>query len=208
MLGVLVAPPAHGLDPPDQAQAAVVPEHGADACVLRFDGVVAGRYRPVGVGVGVHEREHGLFANAPAQHVARLDEALVQVVLAAVGPHAFLLEEVLVAQLPRVVGAQPGGHGAAVLDTREFLGQAQQLPGRLVARVGAEYGADIEADVEQAALHAGVRPCVPGGLANAAAPIAHDDHGFDRCGPSGSPMRRWSRAGPRTSRARARPRRR
>ena len=128
MLGVLVAPPAHGLDPPDQAQAAVVPEHGADACVLRFDGVVGGWYRSIDVDIGVHEREHGLFADAPAQHVAGLDEPLVQVVLAAVGPHAFLVEEVLVPRLPCGVDAQPGGHGVAVLDTGELLGQAQQLP--------------------------------------------------------------------------------
>ncbi len=90
--------------------------------------------------------------------------------------------QVLVAQLPCVVGAQPGGHGVAVLDAREFLGQAQQLPGRLVARVRAEYGADVGADVQQAALHAGVRPCMPEGLANAAAPVAHDDHGFGDAG--------------------------
>lgn len=140
-----------------------------------------------------------MLSYATAHGVARLDESLVQVVLAAVGPDAFLLEEVLVAQLPCVVGAQPGGHGVAVLDMREFLGQAQQLPGRLVARVRAEYGADVGADVQQAALHAGVRPCVPEGLADAAAPVAYDGHGFDRCGPSGSSMRRWSRAGPRSS---------
>ena len=205
---VLVAPPAHGLDATEQAQAAVVPEHGADACVLRFDGVVGGRHGCRGAQFGVHEGEHGPLAYAAAHGVARFDEALVQVVLAAVGPDAFLLEEVLVPRLPRGVGDQPGGHGVAVVHAGEVLGQAQQLPERLVARVRAEYGADVEAAVEQAALHTGAGPCVPEGLADAAAPVAYDGHGFDRCGPSGSSMPRWSRAGRRTSRARAhRPRR-
>ncbi len=62
------------------------------------------------------------------------------------------------------------------LTTRGFLGQARQLPGRLVAQVRAGYGADIEADVQQTALHAGMRPCVPEGLADAAAPIIHGVH--------------------------------
>ena len=84
---------------------------------------------------------------------------------------------------PCVVGAQPSGHGAAVLDTREFLGQAQQLPGRLVARARAKYGADVGAGVKQAALHLGAGPRVSEGLADAtASPIAHDRHGFgDAC---------------------------
>lgn len=96
-----------------------------------------------------------MLADATAHGVARLDESLVQVVLAAIGPDALLVEEVLVAHLPCVVGAQPGGHGAAVLDTRELPGQAQQLPGRLVARVRAGYGADVGADVEQGSVARG-----------------------------------------------------
>lgn len=172
---MLVAPPAHGLDARDHAQDAVIPGHLADACVLRFDGVVGGRHGYAYAQFGIHERGYGPFPYATAHDVARLDEALVQAVLTAVGPCALLLEEVLVPHLP--VGAQPDSHGVAVLDTREFLGQAQQLPGRFMARVRAEYGADVETDVEQAALHAGVRPCVPEGLANAAAPAAHAAHG-------------------------------
>ncbi|WP_347285012.1 hypothetical protein [Corynebacterium stationis] len=58
-----------------------------------------------------------MLPHATAHGVARLDKALVQVVLAAVGPDAFLVEEVLLmAPFPHVVSAQLGGRGVAVLD--------------------------------------------------------------------------------------------
>lgn len=41
--------------------------------------------------------------------------------------------------------------------------------------------------MEQAALHAGTGPCVPEGLADAAAPVAYDDHRFGDAGHQAHP---------------------
>lgn len=187
VFGVLVAPPAHRLDAPDEAQAAVVAQHGADARVLRFDGVVGGRHGRADAQGGVHEGEHGSLADAPAHDVARLDEALVRVILAAVGPCAPLLEEVPVPVLPCVVGGQPRHHGVAVAHARELPGQPQQLSGCLVSGSDAEVGGYVEADVEQAALHPGSGPCVPEGLVDAAPTVAHDNGGFGDAGHQAHP---------------------
>lgn len=63
----------------------------------------------------------------------------------------------------------------------------QQLPGGLVAGFAAQQRADVEADVEQAALHAGVRPCVPEGLVDAAGAVAHDHHRLGDAGHQAHP---------------------
>ena len=100
-----VAPPEHGFDASSQAHAAVVAQHLAQARVRAFDLVgCCGHLMCPG---GVQVREQQALPDELVEAVTSPNEPLMSVFPPSVRPACFLLQEVLPARAPPLVGTYP-----------------------------------------------------------------------------------------------------
>ena len=100
-----VAPPKHGFHASGQAHAAVVAQHLAQARVRAFDLVGCCRHRVVPGGVQVREQQ--ALPDELVEAVTSPNEPLMSVFPSSVRPACFLLQEVLPARAPGLVGTYP-----------------------------------------------------------------------------------------------------
>ena len=100
-----VAPPKHGFHASGQAHATVIAQHLAQARVRAFDLVGCCGHR-VGPG-GVQVREQQALPDELVEAVTSPNETFVGVFPPSVRPACFLLQEVLPARAPGLVGTDP-----------------------------------------------------------------------------------------------------
>ena len=100
-----VAPPKHGFHASGQAHAAVVAQHLAQARVRAFD-LVGHRGHLMCPG-GVQVREQESLGDELVEAVTSPNEPLMSVFPPSVRPACFLLQEVLPARAPGLVGTDP-----------------------------------------------------------------------------------------------------
>ena len=117
-----VAPPKHGFHASGQAHAAVVAQHLAQARVRAFD-LVGHRGHLMCPG-GVQVREQQALPDELVEAVTSPNEPVVGVFPSSVRPACFLLQEVLPARAPPLVGAYPFLSIFRVLYVQELLSKS------------------------------------------------------------------------------------
>lgn len=176
-LRVHAAPPEDGLDPPDQAHAPVVPQHGPQLRVdAALDPVVGPRQRPLPCELRVQVGEQHALAHQGVEPAPGRPEARVGVLPPAVH-HRPLLEEVAPEGVPLHVALDPPLGLAEVLDAHELLRQAVELDARLQPRPGSRLPLDLAERVEQAPLHPRPRPFLRHRRREPGAAVGDDDGG-------------------------------
>ena len=114
-----VAPPEHGFDASGQAHAAVVAQHLAQARVRAFD-LVGHRGHLMCPG-GVQVREQESLGDELVEAVTSPNEPLMSVFPPSVRSACFLLQEVLPARAPPLVGIDPFLSIFSALHVQELL---------------------------------------------------------------------------------------
>ena len=128
-----VAPPKHGFDASGQAHAAVVAQHLAQARVRAFD-LVGHRGHLMCPG-GVQVREQESLGDELVEAVTSPNETFVGVFPSSVRSACFLLQEVLPARTPGLVGTYPFLGPIDILHVRELASKSVQ------ATRGLQFGA-------------------------------------------------------------------
>ena len=114
-----VAPPKHGFHASGQAHAAVVAQHLAQARVRAFDLVGHRGHRVVPGGVQVREQQ--ALPDELVEAVTSPNEPVMGVFPSSVRPACFLLQEVLPARAPVLVGTDPFLSIFSALHVQELL---------------------------------------------------------------------------------------
>ena len=167
-----VAPPKHGFHASGQAHAAVVAQHLAQARVRAFD-LVGHRGHLMCPG-GVQVREQESLGDELVEAVTSPNEPLMSVFPSSVRPACFLLQEVLPARAPGLVGTYPFLSVINVVHAGELASKSVQ------ATRGRQFGAccgglaDTAIRVEGAALHTRGRPDSLAGFREPTAPVSDD----------------------------------
>ena len=118
-----VAPPKHGFHASGQAHAAVVAQHLAQARVRAFDLVGCCGHLMCPGGVQVREQES--LGDELVEAVTSPNEPLMSVFPSSVRPACFLLQEVLPARTPPLVGTYPFLGPIDILHVRELASKTR-----------------------------------------------------------------------------------
>ena len=172
-LGVRVAPPEHGLDPPHERQPAVVaqdvPELGVDASL---DRVVGARKQPLGRQDRVQGGEEGPPRDEPRERRPRLPEPLVSKLAPAVD-HARVLEEVGPELAPPQVALHPPAGLAEGVQVRQLERERAGPPAGLEPRPRRRVPPHLRERVEEAPLDSRAQPYPADGRREPRAAVAH-----------------------------------
>lgn len=175
-----------GLDPSDQAEAAVSVEHVSEPGVEGLDPVVRPRHVMMIV-FGSEELEEDALPDPPVEHVPCLDKALVGLLDAAVRIRAGLGQPLMPPGLPHGIVMEPVNGPFLCGGMEEAVGQVEQLSAGGKHWMTGRQNGYIHEHVEQAALHPGPRPAGAHGPADARTPVADKDPGWADPGEQGAP---------------------